>query len=350
MENPQKITTIYAGCAFAEQWLPPITEEDKILLMYVLSGSHSKFGTPLLHKYISLLQPYLTVLGITGKSAQPREADCLASGIVFFYGCLFYIMHFPGWGRYIEDIFLYDLLYILVDHYIDDIRIDDALKQQAITQMFILIANPLAELPFIDPVLKTIAEVYHKLITHRPSTKSSINKLFLAEIESLQIQRSGEWSREKYYEIALKKGGCTMHVVQNIVGDIDPEITQASFNIGCIMQLIDDCADVQTDIQNNIHTIATHELRLNGNLDNIWVDIVDRIAHIDRRFTIFIILYNIFAIYLPDRLAQNYSPELLQQTNKINLFDYNYGCEGSTLLVNAIMTELTQMQLIPEIN
>lgn len=335
-------STLINAFNVAQNWLPPITEEDKITVMNTLTGKETAFGTPLLRKYIELLRPYTEVLGITGKNNKPHEADCVASGIVFFYGCLFYIMHFPEWGNHIEDIFLYNLLYILVDHYIDDIKVNPNVKKTAISQMYMLIIYPLAHISvtLVDPVLKTIAIIYHKLITRCPPVKDAIIKLFNAEIEGLEIQKNNSLHRDKYYNIAILKGGYTMQVLQHIVGNQDPTIVQASFQLGGIMQLIDDLIDILSDKCNGINTIATYDLEHEGTLDNLWIDIMARIDAIDKRFTIFKILYTIFAVYVPDRFPQNYSHELRTFTNRINLFDFN----GSSLLVDAIMKELIVME------
>jgi hypothetical protein len=345
--SPIENLTLSEACNLAKKWLPPITEEDKITVMNALTGTETTFGMPLLRKYIELLRPYTEILGLTGKNNKPREADCVASGIVFFYGCLFYIMHFPGWGKHIEDIFLYNLLYILVDHYIDDIKVDPNMKDIAISQMFILIIDPLAYLniPLIDPVLKTIAMTYHRLITRCPSTKDPIIKLFKAEIEGLTIQHDSSLIREKYYDIALRKGGYTMQVLQYIVGNTDPTIAEASFHIGTIMQLIDDLIDSAADEANDINTIATYIFKNEQILDELWIDIMKRIDNIDSRFTIFKILYTIFAVYIPDRLSDRFSKELTLLTNPINLFD----CNGSNLLVEAIMNELIAIEILSDI-
>lgn len=116
------------------------------------------------------------------------------------------------------------------------------------------------------------------------------------------------------------------------------------------MQLIDDSVDVIADQRNGIHTIATHELKTTGTLDNLWIDIINRINSIDSRFTIFIILYTIFAVYIPDRLPETYTAELRSYTNPMNLFDYSYGCDGSSLLVDAIMSELLAVEILDGMN
>jgi hypothetical protein len=346
-----RFETVEAAIEFAQKWLPPITQDDKILLMRVINGTHIAPGTILMRKYIELLKPYTQILGLGG-GKKPREADCVASGIIFFYVCLLFIMHFPGWGRHVEDIMLYNILYILVDHYIDDMRIQPGLKDQAIAQMTILIQDPLQfkTMDLIDPTLGVIAAVYYKLLTRCPTIKHSIRKLFAAEIEGLSIQKSATFDRDQYYKIAAQKGGYTIQVLQDIVGNTDPAVTVAAYNIGIITQLIDDSVDVMIDAQNGIHTIATHDLRHEGTLDRLWLDIMSRVAHIDPKFVPFIFVYTVFTIYIPDRMGSNYSPELKALTNPLNLFDYNYGCDGSGLLVEWITSELLAVEILDLLN
>lgn len=280
-----------------------------------------------------MLLPYINIIG--------RKKDHLTSGIVFFYGSLFYIIHFTNWGSHIEDIFLYNILYMLVDNYIDNPS-NEELKSRVIEQMFILIEDPLKyrTLALEDPVLETIALVYHKLISRCPNIKSSMIALFKAEIEGLYIQRTSKLDRETYYNIALKKGGYTMLVLQAIMQDTTTD--NVSFQIGSIMQLIDDIIDTSIDKASGINTIATYDLEEKGSLDELWMDIARRIAAVDRRFTIFIVLYHVFAMYIPDRYPENYSARLRSFTTTMNLFDYGKGCDSSSLLSDSLMNELAR--------
>jgi len=325
------------ACDLVRKWLPPITDSDKITMLNIITGPKNSIGIFFIRKYTEMIQPYLKVLGIF-EGGIPREDDCLASGIIFFYGCFFYIMHFPNWGSHIKNIFLYNILYILVDHYIDDINLDPLVKENSVAQMFVLVFDPTAHETMIlnDPILKIIAIVYHQLITNCPKTKDLIIKLFQSEIEGLTIQKDPNLPRDKYYNIATKKGGFTMQVLQSIVGDDDPEIAAASYQLGEIMQKIDDSLDVISDRTNGIHTIATWDLKCKNNLDELWIDIVKQIGSISPRFTVFKILYSVFAVYIPDRLPENYSAELKSKTSPLNLFT----CDGASLLVKTIMDEL----------
>jgi len=333
---------IELACNIARKWLPIITSEDKNRVKEIMTGDEKTCGNILLRKYVELLRPYAKIIGISGGTNGPHEIDCVASGIVFFYGCLIYIMHFPKWGEHIEDIFLYNLLYILVDHYIDDVNIDSNIKNKSISQMFILVNDPLMykKLKLVDPVLKNIAKIYYRLITRCPKCKESIIKLFEAEIEGLYVQKTNNMRREDYYNIAAKKGGYTMEVLRDIMGyDGDNGET---YKLGKIMQLIDDMLDVITDKTNGINTIATYDLENIGNLDTLWINIMDCIDDIGDTFTIFKLLYVLVMVYVPDRNKGTYTDRLRCSTNALNLFELN----GSLMLVENIMNELNVMEIL----
>lgn len=112
------------------------------------------------------------------------------------------------------------------------------------------------------------------------------------------------------------------------------------------MQLVDDCVDVLADRRNGIHTIATHDLQTKGNLDDLWIEIMHRISLIHPRFKVFIILYSIFAVYVPDRVPQMFTEQLRTKTTELNLFA---GCDGSSLLIESIMNELLAKDLLTDI-
>lgn len=325
-----------AAMNIVRQWCVEITDKDKVLIDNLLMGEEKTELSPLLSKYINLLEPYIHLIKTdTGKI---REHDCLASGIVFFYGCLFYIMHFPSWKNYIDDIFAYDLLYILVDHYIDDINIDEYTKNGVIASMYILLENPMAEVANGNKLLQTIAKIYNQMIRNRPNVKSSVYDIFKSEIDGLTIQNNSQCTREEYYKIALEKGGHTMKLLAFIVDK--PELKDASYHLGTIMQLIDDSVDVLSDIDNGINTIATHDYKTKGNIDDLWYDIIFRISSIDDRFTLFKIIYTWFAVYIPDRLPMVYSTELRLNSHKYNIFT---GYDGCQLLLESINLELKTM-------
>ena len=337
------------GLDLLKTWLPPITTADKLIIVDFLTGVETGFGTPMLRKYIQLLRPYTKLLGISGGVNRARESDCLASGIVFFYGCMCYIMHFTDWGNHIYDIFLYNLLYILIDHYIDDITIDAFTKTTSIAAMWGVLDNADYQIPLEDEVLHVIARTYRELVQRCPLVQKPLTDLFRAEIRGMYVQHNPSLSRQEYHDMACVKGGLTMVVLNAIVGDTNSDIYDASYHIGTIMQLIDDSVDVLSDKANNIHTIATHDLAVQSNLDTLWSDIAVRIHNIDKRFNLFKFLYSVFNVYVPDRLREAYSQKLRSLTNEVNMFDFNHGCDGSTLLTNAVLNEMLALEIIDDI-
>jgi hypothetical protein len=282
----------------------------------------------MLKKYVEYLKPYIDIVGLS-KGQTPREYDCAASGIIFFYTCLFYTMHFPNWGNHIEDILLYNVLYILFDHYIDDINVQANEKQAIVNQMKLLIEDPklYQSLNIQNECLKSIAIIYDRLIIRCPNVKPYMIKLFNAEIEGLAVQNNSSFSKQTYYNAAMNKGGYTVLVLQSIMNDSNKDMSISSFKLGEIIQLIDDSQDVDIDMKNNIHTIATNEYLSTGCIDKLWVHIVTSILS-DCKFNIFKLLLILVMMYLPDKNPHLYTAELRQTTNKYNLFDRFVGLKS----------------------
>lgn len=335
-----KSITIDEARKIITKWSLPIIEEDK---QTVLNYIHEyKSVSPITKHYLVMLKPYFDILGISRNNT--LEEDCLACGIAFFTYCLIFIMHFKNWRNHVRDIFLYNLLYLLVDHYIDNINIDQNIKNQSIKQMFILIENPeqYKKMLLIDPILKTISKIYLELITRCPGTKSVMIKIFRAEIEGLKIQNNPNLDRKSYYDICLNKGGYTVQVLNKIIECDSLEMFNASYNMGAIMQLIDDCVDIELDRKNKINTIATHEVNNLGNIDNLWIDIVNRIENIHSDFPIIKIIYITLAVYIVDRIPKYLSEDVKQITQPLNLFNF----DGSNLLVESLMAEINTMEIL----
>ena len=54
------------------------------------------------------------------------------------------------------------------------------------------------------------------------------------------------------------------------------------------------------------------------------------------RFVIFKIIYSLLAVQAPDRMTNYFSAIIRNQTTLLNLFDYNYGCDGDKLISDAL--------------
>lgn len=319
-----------------KKWIPPLTKEDKELFHRILSSTEQTFGAFFLKRYASMIKPYI---GLISRSSEP---NCLASGAIFFFGCLIYVMHYPNWGKHIEDILLYNLLYILVDNYIDDASTKQESKQESIKNMKLLLENPEKDFGLTDPMLVTLLEIYRKMLERHPSVKNSLKQVFLAEVEGLKVQNSKNLTRQEYLNIAIKKGARSIFVLQDIVDDHSPENTKESELWGVILQLVDDSADVDEDVVNNIHTVATHDLKTTGNLDNLWCHVAELLDKTEK-FKIFKILFAIISAYLPSKYAKNYSKELTAKLSEFNLFE---GFDTTAMVREIIDDELDILDLL----
>lgn len=330
-----------------KKWLPKTFGDEKNDIIKIINSGKNTGLYILLKKYVEIIKPYAYIIGIDNGLGKTREYDCMASGIVFFYGCLIYIMHHENWYQYMTDISLYNILYILVDHYMDDIKIEEEVKKRAMGQMAILIETPerYQELDLEDKILEDIAKIYEQLVKRNPETKNAMKKIFHAEMESVYIQKNSDHSRETYYNLALKKGGYTMEVLKYMVGIKNDD--NSTYELGIIMQLIDDCIDVFADLDNGINTIATHDFQKFGNIDNIITEIIHRIDNIDKKYRIFNIIYMMFVTYIPNRIPNAVSPKLYSQLNQYNIFEQ---INGSEFLTEFIKNELYSLNILEELS
>jgi hypothetical protein len=328
----QYIRDIQELCLLSRKWLPPITEDDKTSIWEAIHLG-TPWGTGFIRNYVEKIYPYLD--SIRDKS---RLVETLVSGCAFYYASLLFIMHYPNWASYQRGAFLLNVLYILVDHYIDSIDITQATKQQALSQMYFILGNPAAidTIEVIDDSLYTITKVYVEFIQLHPSAQGALFELFNQEATGMIVQASDRCSRETYMTIAEKKGGCTLNVLHSIVTGSTRQSNEV-YEIGVCMQLLDDMLDVTDDIANKINTIATHDLQHDGHLDLLWTDTMRRILMLDSKFVIFIIVYTMLAMYIPGRVPSAFSENLRMYTSLFNLFEK---CNGIDALGDSIITEL----------
>lgn len=334
-----------AEIAIISPWVPLVRDDGEnlgnktteLIHMGLLNPDLTSYGEQFIVEYLRLIWPYLDALGY--KDKKYREPDAPASGAVFFYGCLMYIVNFPNWGQYLSDIVSYNLMYQLVDHYLDDTTMSTQQREIDLNAMKKMLDYPADDYSLCSVEIQELAKVYQQLLQRRPQCKSAIKQLFYSELASVNIQKDPHRTREEYYQLALDKGSKTMEVLGALMEVHTTEEWQAVQGIGHIMQLIDDCMDVFADMEKGIHTTATYDLLHHGNLDNLWRDLVARIGSLPGTVKIFKIIYSIFAVYLPDRVAV-FSPELAAVTHPYNWCRF----DGSGLLtgsVERVMEELS---------
>lgn len=296
----------------AARWAPEVETRD---MDFLHIANNLKFVHVPADLYLSMISRYSETIRVFSKTTSMSTPLAVCSGMMFFYGCAVFIIHFPDWSKHLEPLFLYSLLYILVDHYIDDENKSQCVKKQSVKHMKSLIeGNPLAEDDNIDPVLFQIDNVYKKLLSLCPGVETSIRKLFYSEIRGLSVQENKNPKIKDCYNVCVEKGGLTMSFLAILVGEAT--FYKSCYELGCVMQLIDDLIDIEDDLCKKINTVATVEKTQTGNLDAVWIDVMRRINAIDEKFVIFKPFYTFLAMHAVSRYPINYNPEVRKIAEK----------------------------------
>jgi len=322
----------YSNCLdIFKKWVIPVeitdAEKQNIHNVYVNHcNNNNKY--PYLFKYVDefldKLMPYAEALGISKDCNNLRDKTSIASSILLYYGSLVYKFHFSSPNEALDDLYEYTILYILMDQYIDDINLNDTIKDIAIIQMTILINDPdkYKDLQLIDPILKHMTQIYIKLMDKYPNIKQSIINIFMAQIKGHKKQKIKTLKREDYYKVASDKGGYTIQVLTHFFMITGEKNIKDSYDMGIIVQLIDDCADVKEDIINNIYTTSLYDLDKKGYLDEIFIDIIEKINNLDNKYIVIKILLTYNLLLVVSKNPGCYSSRLKKLIEPYNFFQY----------------------------
>lgn len=328
---------------FLQRWgLRVFEDKRKELMESIFTNSEWRnFVETFVDLYVLCIFKYLDFLGFSS-GKQARDSESPASGLVFFLWSFVFVLHFPDWIQRLPDLLHYNLLYLFVDHYIDDTSMSKEKKKSSIVQMFLLLENPKQRLtlPLVDPVLYHISKIYEKIISRHSRSQARLAQIFKTQIEGLRYQNDSKTSRETLEDICSRKGSQTMEVIASFLEVEDAQILEEAQNIGAIMQFIDDCIDIENDLENNLTTIATKIYQEDGILDSLLKVIVEKIDKINNRFWIFKVAYTLFLCYIPDRWSKYFSKETVALFHKYNIFDYNLGCDGVKLLTSFVLERI----------
>ena len=212
----------------------------------------------------------------------------IASGAMCFFGSLLMSLCQIGRVKNIDDLFTFAACYILTDHYIDDNTISKSDKAKTIAEInsFIDSISPNTdnEIPIESEIIQAVAANYIKLINKIPESNYHLKKMFRVEVETMYLQSNSNLSREKYIELSEWKGGLFCNAIQSI---LELEVTQAEYDLGAAIQLMDDILDVEDDLHLGINTAATYDYKTYGNLDKIMEYVVGKVDELDAKYTVF---------------------------------------------------------------
>jgi hypothetical protein len=206
----------------------------------------------------------------------------LTSGSIAFYGSIGVSLFETGQVKDIDHLFYFTSLYMLTDHWLDDPKIKSQNKVAMARKLSDLVERP--RLVGDHPVLAVMTDRLLKLIEAIPGSHEVLKDAFYAEMVSGMIQGQNNLSGDTYLKVCEWKGGAMLHSMQAICG-VKPD--RSGYILGACIQLVDDMHDIDEDIAEGIHTIATYVRKKHGNLDPLLFYTINLLEKLDAKHTIF---------------------------------------------------------------
>ncbi len=255
-----------------EKWIPSKNkqpETDNILFKFYSFAAGIDFS-PIIKKFKERIDK------INYKFAYGAKA----SGAVCFFGSSLMSLVQLGYIKNVDKLLTFSSCYMLIDHYLDDDTISMKDKTRTISQINKFIEGNYNKTD--NTIIKLVADKYIEM--ESPKTSVHLKNLFKAEVKTMRLQTKANLNRETYLQICEIKGGLTCNAIQSLIG---LDITGDEYILGSCIQLVDDILDIDDDISLNINTIATHDYRKLGNLDNILVYTINKIDNMNNKYNLF---------------------------------------------------------------
>lgn len=218
-----------------------ISSETSIGLLLAIYG-------PIFRKY---LQPFLKYV----------SQDYRRLFTVFLSFCFATFRH-PSSQR---DVFLLCLIWLITDEHIDlNGNLDEYLAQTKS-----LLAKDKVE--FCHPSLEAFAQI----LTEVTFPLEWFHDIFTVQCESITVQKNPDLTREQYLQFATRKGRVSTDLFDRVRG------VQPRDHIGKAIQLLDDIFDWEDDISDGNHTVATHDIKTKGNIDDLFIEAVNEVFEIE---------------------------------------------------------------------
>lgn len=193
-----------------------------------------------------------------------------------------------------QDAIDFTLLYLYVDYYFDGGGISFNILPfiQAVYQPEDVTSFPIPH----------VLETYKRILSRHPdpSCKQKMIDVFMTEIEGVRYQSSPNMTESQYMDIAVRKGGTTTVAIASMMSsnnnftiDLD-----SIYLIGAIVQLLDDMLDVYEDMNLNINTIATYQLKTYDNLDKLLLHTLNQISLLPSKYSLIKSIMCLVSLYI----------------------------------------------------
>jgi hypothetical protein len=332
-EQYHTITSIEMACDVIKRWTPVITDDQRkylaehlanqtnvieffqlipdpyrslvLLFWNCCSPMIARFRTYMQYLNLNISDNALNTSILNNNDYTPVNEHpvlCLLTGFMI---SLVFIMHFPNWYHYIEDLVDYMSIYILIDNYLDDLSIPDDQRKNFIKQLANILDNPKEFLNQTDPRIREATLAYLRFTARYPNSKELFKTSFAVEVSVMYLQKQAHLDRRVYYKNFMVKGIAFGLIIKPLI--TDSEIHKL-MQLGILCQLFDDLCDVLSDLKTGTYTIATYELQTNGNLDALVIDMANRIDQFN--MPVLKMLFSLGIIELVDKFPSCYSSQV----------------------------------------
>lgn len=243
--------------------------------------------------------------------------DAKVSGAICFFGSIMMSLVQLGYINNIDELFTLSSCYILMDHYLDDNTIPMIDKVKTISQTYKFIDNPTGDNEIESEIIQAVATRYVDMVNKVPSAVDHLKGLFKSEVKSMYLEYQDNLDRETYLESAEMKGGMTCNAIQAL---LNLEVTNDEFQLGALIQLVDNQLDIEDDMELGIHTIATYDFKNDGNLDKLFIYTVNKIDEMSNKYNIFKPILLLGLILAVHTNRDKYTNNIIELSNKYNYF------------------------------
>jgi hypothetical protein len=194
-----------------------------------------------------------------------------------------------------------------------------------------------------NSILSRMMESYRFILEKRSISHQPLVSVFMTEVEGIEYQKNPNLSTEQYLDIAERKGATTAIAIQACLG---LQTNDQIYNLGAIIQLLDDMIDVYEDMSNEINTVATDELTKNGNLDRLWCHTALRIGNIKDPFVLFKLTMSEMLLYLLSENVTAFGHRIRRRFSPMIHVNYQKGSRMMEIMSSAIKNILSQKQTL----
>lgn len=246
--------------------------------------SKDLFDLEIFHQYVQTLREFCPWL------LNEKHKEAVTTGIITYLGTVLY-SRVKGVGSALKDRCLlhFVLIYINFDYLLDEGCVES--KKLLLHHTSKYFKGELQEeeinLPSeVEKCLRLCTISCDYISRGSACGKSLLEKCFTETMLAAKLQENCD-SRDSLHHITTTKAKVCLEVITSILEIDEPYLNQISF----LAQVCDDLNDVVEDTLDGIHTLATHDISMVGDVDALITECVGIIKHMNVWYLRFLFVY-----------------------------------------------------------